>query len=303
MTRPLDVVTVGDAFQDIIMTGFPAFPRPGEEAYADRLDREIGGGAPITACGLARLGVRVALLSCVGASDCGWLADALSVRAVDVSLLQRHPSLATAVTVSISTPENRTFFTYSGANAALRLESEAVPEGVRWVHLALRPSAGMFGVVRSLRARGISVSLDVGWHPDWLRDRSSYDLLREIDLFFPNDLEAEAMTGSEKPDRALAILRDAGLRRVALKRGAAGASLLWDGAVYRCPAWPVACCDTTGAGDCFDAGFLAALLQGAPPAGCLAAGVFCGSMSTRVPGGVNGFPSKSEFDEWNNRQR
>ena len=53
-----DVVVVGDLFADIVMSGFYAFPRLGEEAFAKALRREIGGGAAITSCGLARLASR-----------------------------------------------------------------------------------------------------------------------------------------------------------------------------------------------------------------------------------------------------
>jgi hypothetical protein len=50
--------------------------------------------------------------------------------------------------------------------------------------------------------------------------------------------------------------------------------------------------DTTGAGDAFNGGFLAALLAGRPIAECLAAGVRLGTLSTRAPGGLDGLPPR-----------
>jgi sugar/nucleoside kinase (ribokinase family) len=87
-----------------------------------------------------------------------------------------------------------------------------------------------------------------------------------------------------------------GLRRVALKLGKNGAALLWDGNVSIQKPRTIVSVDTTGAGDCFDAGFLYAWLGGMDPALCLKAGAACGEMSTRAMGGIAGFPSKKELE-------
>jgi sugar/nucleoside kinase (ribokinase family) len=78
---------------------------------------------------------------------------------------------------------------------------------------------------------------------------------------------------------------------VALKLGAEGAALLWKGEFLRADSYPVEPVDTTGAGDCFDAGFLHEWLQGAPPEECLRAGTICGGLSTEKMGGLDGFPT------------
>ena len=64
-----DVVVVGDFFMDVVMSGFYMMPRLGEEAFAKTLRQEIGGGAAITSSGLARLGLKVAVLGVVGKED------------------------------------------------------------------------------------------------------------------------------------------------------------------------------------------------------------------------------------------
>src|ERR1700730_11720391 len=101
--RPLDVIVVGDLFADLIMSGFASFPsRAGEELFADRFCREIGGGAAITACGLAKLGANVGAVGVVGETDGPWLIDRLEARGVNTSAIERSSSEPTAVTVSIS---------------------------------------------------------------------------------------------------------------------------------------------------------------------------------------------------------
>ena len=94
------------------------------------------------------------------------------------------------------------------------------------------------------------------------------------------------------------VCAERGLERVAIKCGAQGARLLWQGKRYYARARAVDNIDTTGAGDCFDAGFIAALLSGCDPHDCLRAAVFCGSHSTRARRGVAGFPAREEFDIW-----
>lgn len=298
----IDVIAAGDVFLDLIFSGFASLPSLGEEAFAKRLDREIGGGASITACGLARLGLRTSLLSSVGRDDSTWLRTRLKDYGVDDSLLQPHASEPTATSVSISTDTDRLFYTYQGANAYLDIRPQTLPRA-RCMHLALRPQNNAARIIEELQARNFLVTLDVGWHPDWLQDQANRLCLRAVDAFFPNEKEAFVITGETDPVAALRRFEQMKLSRVALKRGSAGASLLWHGEIFHCPAWPVQCIDTTGAGDCFNAGFLAGWLAGEDPVECLQIAVFCGSQSTRVAGGPGGFPEKESLAEWRMNQR
>ncbi len=71
----------------------------------------------------------------------------------------------------------------------------------------------------------------------------------------------------------------------------------WDGRHYRCPPYPVEAADTTGAGDCFDAGFIYGWLRGQSPEECLHTAGVCGALSTRGLGGIATFPTKDELHE------
>jgi sugar/nucleoside kinase (ribokinase family) len=55
--------------------------------------------------------------------------------------------------------------------------------------------------------------------------------------------------------------------------------------------------DTTGAGDAFNGGFLAALVRGRDLSDCLRLGVHVGSLSTRAAGGIDGLPRGAEMDD------
>jgi len=79
-----------------------------------------------------------------------------------------------------------------------------------------------------------------------------------------------------------------------VKDGERGA-LASDGSdLYRVEGMPIRALDTTGAGDSFDAGFLAAWLRDEPIDRALAIANACGSLSTRAIGGVDAQPTLDE---------
>ena len=298
----LDVLVAGDLFLDLVMSGFESWPLPGEEAFASKFHKEVGGGAAITACGLAKLGLRAGILGSVGKSDGQWMLDHLRARGVDVTHIRMTPSEPTAFTVSVSTAADRTFLTYNGANRELpglfgELLDIAAASEVRHIHLAhALDLENAQATLKAISDRGYSLSLDVGWHPEWFADARASAALRLVNIFFPNEREAAAITGEIEPGQMLRAFERMGLKRVALKLGAEGAGLLWDGELAFQKAGSIQPVDTTGAGDCFDAGFTYAWLQGMDPKLCLQAGAVCGEMSARAMGGTAAFPTKEELE-------
>jgi sugar/nucleoside kinase (ribokinase family) len=285
------------------MSGFASWPaRAGEEWFAERFSREIGGGAAITACGLAKLGAKVGVVGVVGETDGQWLMEGLKASGVNTSAIQRSSREPTALTVSISSATDRTLLTYMGANRELpamlqQVASRGEFAKARHVHLAFAPEPAEAGnLFRTLIEQGCTLSVDVGWHPEWLSNADCREALRNVNIFFPNEREAALMTGETEPRRSLQAFEKAGFRTVALKLGQAGAGLLCDGTITFCEPITVPSVDTTGAGDCFDGGFLFAWLRGDGPQNCLKAGAICGALSTRRLGGIAGFPTLAEMD-------
>ena len=297
-----DVLVIGDLFVDLVMSGFTTWPNPGEEAFAERFCREIGGGAAITACGLAKLGSKVDVLGSVGAEDGQWMLERLAACGVATRWVHLSQHQPTAVTVSVSGPRERAFLTYMGANGELPELLRAAATQDRFshvchVHLACAPDPTSLSIlIEEITRKGCSVSVDAGWHPEWLSNPRVIEALRHVDIFFPNLREASRMTQETDPRRILEVFRTTGFRTVAMKLGVQGAALLSDGSVLFQEPYSVKSVDTTGAGDCFNAGFLSGWLCGDPPQTCLRAGVACGSLSTRSLGGIKGFPSREELD-------
>lgn len=288
-----DAILAGDLFIDLVMTGFSSLPGFGEEGFAQACGRETGGGAANTACGLAKLGLRTALLAIAGADEIDWFRERFAERNVDTSLLRADPELATAITVAVSTPLDRIFYTYNGPNAKLH-DTLAEPETwellaeARHVHFAFPLAPELLATVADwLRERGTTTSIDVGWREDWLDSTSVAAALGHVDWFLPNEREANRMTRETNPTAMLGWFQRQGARGVALKLGPEGSTST--GALV--PSIPVNPMDTTGAGDCFNAGFLYGLLTGLPVEICLRLGNVCGALSTEAAGGIAGFPS------------
>ena len=300
--KTLSALAAGELYADLIMSGFEFWPAPGQEAFAREFHREIGGGAAITACGLARLGVRSGLLGVVG-EDGEWLTGELSRHGVDVTDVRIDPVEPTAFTVAITSPEDRAFLTYPGANrgfpAALAQAAAAQQlSRVSHVHLAFAPELSTAAdLFLAIRGNGCTLSLDVGWHEEWLGDPRALAALKWVDVFFPNETEARRITGEEDPALCLGRLGEAGVKLVALKLGSRGAALWWNGTILSGAAHPAAPVDTTGAGDCFDAGFLYAWLKRKPPEAILRTANICGALSTENYGGIAGFPKAARLKQ------
>ena len=300
--KKLDVMVAGDLFIDMVMSGFSFWPEPGQEAVASEYCREIGGGAAITAAGLAKLGSRVGVLGVVG-HDGAWLVERLRHYGVHTEGIAYDLHEPTAFTVAISSPQDRAFFTYLGANykfgsILIEAATERLLSHAQHVHLACAPDLDTAGeLLLALIQNDCSISLDVGWHEEWLRDPRSLSMVKNVDIFFPNQAEAFAMTGMTEPRAILEAFGEAGVKTVVLKLGSRGAALLCHGKVIMGEPFPVEPNDTTGAGDCFDAGFLHAWLKGEEPETCLRVATICGALSTEALGGIAGFPTAQRLKE------
>ncbi len=171
-------------------------------------------------------------------------------------------------------------------------------DDVRHVHLAYAPDIEFAtDLFDRFHAQGCTLSFDVGWHEDWLTHRNAFAVLKHVDIFFTNEFEARCMTGEEDPAKILEAFSTAGLKCVAVKLGSRGAAWLWEGEHFFAAAYPMTPLDTTGAGDCFDAGFLHAWMNRESPETCLRTANICGAISTEAYGGIAGFPAPERLKQ------
>jgi ribokinase len=284
------LLTAGEAFDDLVFVGLERLPGPGEEVKTDTFHATIGGGAVITAVAAARLGVATAIVSALSAPAVA----RLQRERVRVHNL-RQPREPHAISAALSTTTDRAFVTFNGVNTVLepRLLEALKTTSAGHVHLALTPSDldAWIARITRLRKAGHTVSWDFGWSEALALRPELPALMDALDLVFVNELEAPLYGQANALDDAYPPLR-ARKCTVIVKLGSLGSRWLRGGADgdVVMPAPRVTPVDTTGAGDAFSAGFLAAWLRGAAPATCLATGNTVGAASTRAAGGLDALP-------------
>lgn len=271
------IVVLGDVMVDVVVR----LSRPLALASdAPAVIRFHGGGSAANAAAwLAAAGAETVLVGRVGGDERGVSAvEELRAAGVDARLAV-DPELPTGTCLVVVGPDGeRTMAPDAGANDALSegdLDDDVLGEGGH-LHVGgyalLREgsrAAAMSAIRRASRA-GMGVSVDPSSSA-----LLSADFLEHADgagLLLPNASEAHALTGASDPERAARALAGR-FREVVVTLGPAGA--LWtDGSeVLRAAAVPVdAVVDSTGAGDAFAAGLLAARIAGASTAETLAAG-------------------------------
>jgi sugar/nucleoside kinase (ribokinase family) len=307
-----DLVVLGDCNPDVLVLGDDVDPAFGQqEKLVDGISLVIGGSAAITAVAAARLGLRVALAAAVGADPAGeFMRDQLAAEGVDVSFVAVRGDAPTGMTVALSRGGDRAILTALGAVASLTAADvpEALLAGARHVHASswfllqdcLGPGLG--ALFSAARSAGVMTSLDTNWDPSgrW----ASPDLaaaIAQAGLLLPNEAEAVrlangCLAGADDLDSAVSALVAAG-PRVVIKLGERGALCADGPARQHVSLPPVTPADTTGAGDCFNAGLIAGLLDGLDLAEAAALGCAAGALSTAAPGGTASAPSRAAAAE------
>jgi sugar/nucleoside kinase (ribokinase family) len=296
------VVVIGELNVDAVATGLSSPPRMGSEVLAADFRLTLGSASAIFASGVARLGTPVIFVSHVGEDAFGDIClEALEGVGVRTDLVARTPRERTGVTVSLSTRRDRALVTYLGAIASLKyehLDMAALDRG-RHLHMTsyflqtgLRPSFPK--IFREARRRGLTTSFDPNADPSQTWGRDLWRVLEETDMLFLNRTEALQLTGARNARAALKALGER-VPRVVVKHGPRGASAIEGGVVTRSPGFRVEALDTTGAGDSFAAGFVAASMRGEPLQTCLREANACGALSTRRAGGTAAQPDAAEL--------
>lgn len=243
-----------------------------------RITAHPGGAGGNTAAHLAALHWPVRLVARVGDDEAGRTAAAdLTAQGVTCRFAV-DPLLPTGrVIVLVDANGDRTMVSDRGANAALHPDDVVLDAGPGHLHLSGyvllddgSRDAGRAALDRARQA-GWSTSVDPQTSAGLAAVGAAtfLDWVRGVDLLLPNDAELAAL------GEPAAVLAAVGA--VAVTHGPGGASWLAQGRRVSVPADRLDGSDSTGAGDAFDAGFLAAWLPGAVPAEALAAGVRAGT--------------------------
>jgi sugar/nucleoside kinase (ribokinase family) len=275
LSKYMDALVFGNVTLDVIC--YPVNDVPRNESIAfDDVTVSPGGCGSNTAIGLATLGIPTGIIGRTGDDDAADLLFRYWKRFdLDTRFVERNPELPTATSVGlIDTNFQPRFIHTPGANRGVTAKIIDAPAlaatGANFFHLAgffvlVNLFEGVGEKLAELRSLGITTSLDVVFNvrmDDPQLRAALWDALPNLNYFLANDHEASRLTGETDPVRAAAILRERGAHNVIIKLGAKGCYALSDAFSGVVPALKVNVVDTTGAGDAFAAGVIAALSKG-----------------------------------------
>jgi len=329
------VVVLGDLNADLsILLPDRCGSSAGRSASEPRLTG--GGTAGNTAAALGRLGVPVEFLGSVGDDGFGrWLAGDLGASGVGVRGLVVTGEAPTCQVIAMVEPDGERYLVVwpTDGGALTRLSPGdvdlALVGGAAWLHtsgMCLRAApvaSAVLAGMRAARAAGVPVSLDLNlrlelWGlPDGVRAVVA-EAVSLADVVFGSGAEelvplAVAMSlvvaggrgsgvrpggvGMAGEIEAATAALAGGSRTVVARLGADGALACGpDGAIVRAPGFPAELRNPVGAGDAFNAGFIAACVAGLDLAGALRWGNAVGALKVARDGGARDQPSRTEVE-------
>lgn len=287
----MDCLCLGLLCADLVCDPIPALPNEGQLMETERMELSLGGCAANTAFDLARLGVSTGISGCVGEDVLAdFIVGTLNAAGVDTAGVVRSAEVATASTAVINVrDQDRRFVSYAGANTAMT--AELIPTGLLesasvvyiggFLMLDGLESDAMLQRLARAREAGTRILLDVVQVDDADAMERLQRFLPYTDVFLPNNDEAALLTGFKDPWEQGAAFRAAGAGTVVITEGDRGAHLISDQLNLRVGTYDTDYQGGTGAGDAFDAGFIAALLQDHDLPTCLRWGSALGASCVR----------------------
>ncbi len=306
----LDLLTIGEALVEVMRTDIDQpldQPGPFTGPYPS--------GAPfIFAVQAARLGMKTAAIGAVGADafgDC--LRDQLIADGLSVKGLKRIADQATGIAfVAYKADGSRDFVFSLGAGGHLSadmLDPELFAD-LRCFHLmgsTLSMSQTALEVCRGAlemaRGAGALISFDPNLRPEMLSPEGARvvfaPFIAAADIFIPTEEELLQLMGASTLDEAIdQLLAERPGRVIAVTRGAEGCSVYSADGRIDAAGFPAQEIDPTGAGDCFDAGLITALLEGKTLTEAAQLGNACGALTVSAKGPMAGAKDRAEVERF-----
>ena len=285
------VASVGTYIVDVLGRPVSELPRGQVSSLLDEIRITVAGTAGGTSVDLVRLGADVLAVGAIGRDNVGdFLISTLRSEGVDPSGLVRKDGVQTSATMLPIHPDgSRPAWHVPGANSAFTLED------VDWdalgscdaVHLGgLTALPGIDGqpagqLLAHARDHGALTTADfLGVRGETAAEQLA-QCLPYVDIFMPNEGEAMAATGEADALGAAEALRSLGASCVVVKQGAEGCLILDDHGARSLPTRELPVVDTTGCGDAFCAGVIAARCAGWSIDAAAALGCATGTLNVR----------------------
>lgn len=274
-------------------------PRTLTQVVTKQLRFAPGGGACNTSSALARLGVPVSIFAKVGDDQNGQFArQEIAACGVETRHLLLAPGEQTPFTfVGIHPEGERTFIHTPGTNLTFcsddldvqaLLDTEIFLYQDCWVLPQLDGAPGAH-LLATAQQCGIITAFDATWGFGPQRDVLEI-MAPHCDYLMLSIDDLQPIYPAMSPVTLAEYLLTLGAKTVILKMGKAGAFVAWEHGHALTPGYPATVVDTTGAGDCWDAGFLAAIAHGESLLDAVRIGHACAAFGIEAVGGATGIP-------------
>lgn len=296
-----DVLVTGMLFFDIVFTGFPAAPVPGQEVWTQGMGSAPGGIANL-AVAASRLGLRTSLAAGFSTDVYGdWMWRVLRDQEhIDLTHSRQFTDWHTPVTVSLAYDGDRSLVTHGHPTPAPISELLSLPPPTRAVIIDLGdPLLREATWWRTSALQGAKVFADAGWDPSLSWDPRVLDALEDVYAFTPNAQEAMGYTRTDSPREALRAIAER-VPLAVVTDGANGVMAInsLTGEQAAVPALEVRATDPTGAGDVFAAALTLGTLRDWPLERCLRFGVLVAALAVQQSGGSLAAPGWGDVLDW-----
>ena len=297
---PLNAIFLGGASVDLILR-VPRMPEADEKILAEYVAREPGGLVANTACAAARLGLPSAWTGRLGQdADASFLLADFLRFGVDSSLAEQPARSTTDFTIILLSPGGQRTILVVNTNPAPPALPPVVLEALGRASLTYTlpyEPAWFERLARRVHESAGKLAVDVEESCP-LEGENLRQALRQSDLVFCSRGGMRLATGMDQPEKAARDLIGLGIETLVITLGAEGAwAFEKDEQVY-IPAFPVTVIDTTGAGDCLHAAFLATQSLGWDLNRRLTFASAAAALSIQQLGARGGFPNFSEVENF-----
>jgi len=301
-----EIICAGILVEDTFCGPMRELPREGRLLAIDAMPVKVGGCAANVAIDLAKQGLPVEVIGCLGRDTAAQaLIASLERQHVGCGHMVYSDQYPTSRTVILLVEgQDRRFIHMFGANQALTAGhiQHAWLDGVKIFYLGglfVMPgikTAELGALLKFCRSKGIVTVVDVVVPQQWTGRDELNALLPEIDYFLPNDDEAQQMTGLADPLEQLRAFRANGAHTVVITQGKTGAIASQSGKYWQTGVYPTKAVDPSGSGDAFCAGLITGIRRGWDLPGMLRYASALGASATRAVGTTDGVFTAAEAE-------
>jgi len=289
-----DVVGIGENSVDVVYR-LPAAIRP--NAKIPIASRRVlpGGQVTTTLATCAALGLRTAYVGAFGHDTVGLdLRDDLERRRVDTRYAVTRPVRNRSAIVLVDEQSGDRTVLWE-RDPLLVLEPGDIPDhliaSARVLHVDDVDPEAALAAARVAKRHGVTVTCDI----DQVTERTRA-LLADISVVILAEAVPAALTGESDPERALRALRRSHPGILCVTLGSRGAMMMMHDHLHYSPAFTVDVVDSTGAGDVFRGGFIAAMLRGDDPDGILRYANAAAAISCTREGALDSAPTADDVE-------